>query len=202
MSRSLYNIRKEYISKQRGLNKIHELIPFPRLNDNINRIKILKNATVKKTKSKPTKTSAMIHSLYFCDMITSSITYSGGLNTTAVHVRSGNTIETDAPVDNQGKGEAFSPTDLLATSLASCALTTMGIIGNKNNINIDGATADIIKHMAADPRRVNKIEMTIKMPQGKSYTEHEKELMEKTALTCPVAKSLHPDLLQAIEIIW
>ena len=137
MSRSLYNIRKEYISKQRGLNKIHELIPFPRLNDNINRIKILKNATVKKTKSKPTKTSAMIHSLYFCDMITSSITYSGGLNTTAVHVRSGNTIETDAPVDNQGKGEAFSPTDLMATSLGACMLTVMGIKANQHGWNTE-----------------------------------------------------------------
>ncbi len=135
-------------------------------------------------------------------MITSSITYTGGLHTTAVHVRSGKTMETDAPVDNQGKGEAFSPTDLLATSLASCALTTMGIIGNKNNINIDGATADIIKHMAADPRRVCKIEMVIQMPQDKSYAVEEKELMEKTAMTCPVARSLHPDLMQMIEIRW
>ena len=135
-------------------------------------------------------------------MITSSIRYEGSLHTKAVHVRSGNAIETDAPVDNQGKGEAFSPTDLLATSLASCALTTMGIVGNKNNINIDGASAEIIKHMASDPRRVSKIEMIIQMPTDKSYTESEKELMERTALTCPVAKSLHPDLMQAIEVKW
>ncbi|MEO5582966.1 MAG: OsmC family protein [Saprospiraceae bacterium] len=135
-------------------------------------------------------------------MITSSIRYEGSLHTTAVHVRSGNAIETDAPVDNQGKGEAFSPTDLLATSLASCALTTMGIVGNKNNINIDGASAEIIKHMASDPRRVSKIELIIQMPKDKSYTESEKELMERTALTCPVAKSLHPDLMQAIEVKW
>ncbi|MEP7323292.1 MAG: OsmC family protein [Saprospiraceae bacterium] len=135
-------------------------------------------------------------------MITSSIRYEGSLHTTAIHVRSGNAIETDAPVDNQGKGEAFSPTDLLATSLASCALTTMGIIGNKNSINIDGASAEIIKHMASDPRRVSKIEMIIQMPKDKSYTDSEKELMERTALTCPVAKSLHPDLMQAIEVKW
>jgi uncharacterized OsmC-like protein len=135
-------------------------------------------------------------------MVTSSIKYEGGLHTTAVHVRSGNAIETDAPVDNQGKGEAFSPTDLLATSLASCALTTMGIVGNKNNISIEGATAEIIKHMASDPRRVSKIEMIIQMPKDKSYTEGEKELMERTALTCPVAKSLHPDIIQAIEVKW
>lgn len=135
-------------------------------------------------------------------MITSSITYEGGLHSTAVHVRSGKSIETDAPVDNQGKGEAFSPTDLLATSLASCALTTMGIVGNKNNINIDGATAEIIKYMASDPRRVSKIELTIQMPKDKTYSESEKELMVRTALTCPVAKSLHPDLIQAVEVKW
>ena len=135
-------------------------------------------------------------------MITSSIKYEGGLHTTAIHVRSGNAIETDAPVDNQGKGEAFSPTDLLATSLASCALTTMGIIANKNNINIDGATAEITKHMAADPRRVSKIDLTIQMPSDKVYNNEEKELMIRTALTCPVARSLHPDLMQEIVVKW
>jgi uncharacterized OsmC-like protein len=135
-------------------------------------------------------------------MITSSIIYEGGLHSTAIHVRSGKSIETDAPIDNQGKGEAFSPTDLLATSLASCALTTMGIVGNKNNINIDGASAEIIKHMASDPRRVSKIELTIQMPKDKTYSESEKELMVRTALTCPVARSLHPDLIQAVEVKW
>ncbi len=135
-------------------------------------------------------------------MITSTVYYEGGLHATAIHVRSGKSIETDAPVDNQGKGEAFSPTDLLATSLASCALTTMGIVGNKNNINIDGAAAEIIKHMASDPRRVSKIEMTIQMPKDKSYSDAEKELMERTALTCPVARSLHLDLIQEIKIHW
>ncbi len=135
-------------------------------------------------------------------MITSSIKYEGALRTTAVHLRSGEAIVTDAPVDNLGKGSAFSPTDLLATSLASCALTTMGIVANKNGIDIDGASAEITKHMASDPRRVVKIDLTITMPSDKSYAAEQKQLMEQTAFNCPVAKSLNSELLQNIEFKW
>lgn len=135
-------------------------------------------------------------------MITSSIKYEGTLRTTAVHLRSGEAIVTDAPVDNMGKGSAFSPTDLLATSLASCALTTMGIVANKNGIDIDGASAEITKHMASDPRRVIKIDLMINMPSEKFYTDVQKRLMEHTAFNCPVAKSLNSELLQNIEFKW
>jgi putative redox protein len=135
-------------------------------------------------------------------MITSTIQYEGELHTTAVHLRSGEAIVTDAPVDNMGKGAAFSPTDLLATSLACCALTTMGIVANKSGIKVDGASAEITKHMASDPRRVDKIDLLIKMPSDKTYTPEQKALMEHTAIHCPVAKSLHTDLVQNVVFQW
>ena len=134
-------------------------------------------------------------------MITSSVNYMGDMRSTCTHVRSNQSIVTDAPVDNHGKGEAFSPTDLLATSLATCALTTVAILGKAKNINIDGATAEVVKHMASDPRRVAKIEVHIQMPD-KNYSDEEKVFIRKTIDNCPVAKSLHPDLIQAIEVKW
>lgn len=134
-------------------------------------------------------------------MITSSVNYTGAMRSTCVHLRSNQTIITDAPVDNHGKGEAFSPTDLLATSLASCALTTVAILGKSKNINIEGASAEVIKHMASDPRRVAKIEVHIQMPD-KNYTDEEKEFIKNTISNCPVAKSLHTDIIQAIDVKW
>jgi len=134
-------------------------------------------------------------------MITSIVKYSGELRSSCTHVRSNQSIITDAPVDNHGKGEAFSPTDLLATSLASCALTTVAILGKAKNINIDGARAEVIKHMASDPRRVAKIDVLIHMPDN-NYSDAEKDFIKNTVFNCPVAKSLHPDLLQAIDIKW
>lgn len=130
-------------------------------------------------------------------MNTSEIIYLGGLRTEAVHLQSENRIITDAPTDNNGRGEAFSPTDLLATSLGSCMLTIMGINAEKNNIDITGARVTIKKIMAANPRRVRRIEVDIRMPE-KGYTEQEKELLENAARTCPVAYSLHPDIDQNI----
>ncbi|MEP7269160.1 MAG: OsmC family protein [Saprospiraceae bacterium] len=135
-------------------------------------------------------------------MITSTVEYNGDLRATATHVRSGESIFTDAPIDNHGKGMAFSPTDLLATSLASCALTTIAILGKSKNINIDGAKADVVKHMASDPRRVTKVEIIFQMPTNKSYTPEEKDFIIRTIDNCPVAKSLHPDLIQAVEVKW
>lgn len=135
-------------------------------------------------------------------IMTSTVTYLGDLRTTATHLASNNQIVTDAPVDNHGKGEAFSPTDLLATSLANCALTVMGIGARERGIDMDGAQAAITKHMAANPRRVSKIEMTITFPEGKSYDDKEKQILEQIGYNCPVAKSLHPDLEQVITFVW
>jgi putative redox protein len=133
--------------------------------------------------------------------MTSTIVYQGNLRTQANHVKSGEVFITDAPVDNNGKGEAFSPTDILATSLAACAITIMGIAANTHGIDIDGTRADILKHMASDPRRVSGVDITFYMPE-RTYNKKEKAILEKAALTCPVAKSLHPDILQNLTFIW
>lgn len=134
--------------------------------------------------------------------MTSKVVYNGDLRSTATHLRSGSAIETDAPVDNQGKGERFSPTDLVATALAACIVTTMGIAGNTHNINIDGTECEVEKIMVADPRRIGEIKINIYMPKGKEYTDKEKTIMERAAHTCPVAKSLHPDLKQTLSFFW
>src|SRR4051812_37192742 len=130
-------------------------------------------------------------------METAIIVYSGDLRTEATHVRSGKTIISDAPVDNHGKGEAFSPTDLLATSLGSCMLTTMGIACNTHNMSIEGAKVKVTKVMAANPRRVSEVHVEFEMPKN-NYSEKEKSILENTAITCPVAKSLHPDIIQKL----
>jgi putative redox protein len=131
-------------------------------------------------------------------MATSKITYTGGLRTTSVHLKSGMEIITDAPVDNQGKGEAFSPTDLLATSLGNCMLTIVGIAANAHGFNIDGATAEITKVMGENPRRVIEIVVNLQFPSN-NYSDKEKDIIERSAKTCPVAFSLHPDIKQAIS---
>ncbi len=130
-------------------------------------------------------------------MKTSKITYPGNLRTEAVHLKSGNTIITDAPPDNNGRGEAFSPTDLLATSLGSCMLTIMGIVAQRNEINIDGTTIEITKVMEVNPRRVGEIIVEFSMPK-KNYSDKEKTLLENAAHTCPVAKSLSAELKQTV----
>jgi len=135
-------------------------------------------------------------------MITSTVKYPGELRTEATHVKSGTTIITDAPTDNHGKGEAFSPTDLVATALASCMISIMGIVSMKEGITkADGATAEVTKVMYADPRRIGEIHVTVTMPKL-NYTEKEKKMYEHAAFTCPVAKSLHPDIKQEIKFIW
>lgn len=133
-------------------------------------------------------------------MITSNVVYKGALRTASVHLRSGNEIITDAPVDNNGKGEAFSPTDTVATALASCMLTIMGVKANVNNINIDGASADVTKTMGVDPRRITKIEVVFTLPF--SFDEKTKSILEKAALTCPVYYSVHPDIEKDIKFNW
>jgi len=119
--------------------------------------------------------------------------YLGGLRTIAKHVKSGNELITDAPTDNKGRGEAFSPTDLLATALGSCALTIMGIAANEHGFNIDGTTVKITKIMASNPRRVGEVVVEFTFPPN-NYSEKEKKIIRLSADTCPVNQSLHPDL--------
>ena len=133
--------------------------------------------------------------------MTSKVVYHQGLRTTATHLRSGQSIITDAPVDNNGKDEAFSPTDLMSTSLASCMMTIMGITAEKNDIDIDGAEAEVLKIMAENPRRVAGIDIQMTMP-AKPYTEKEKSMLSHAALTCPVMKSIHPDIVVNLNLIW
>lgn len=135
-------------------------------------------------------------------MITSKVVYKGDLRTEAVHIQSNNVIITDAPKDNHGKGEAFSPTDMVATALASCMMSIMGIAAKKEGITpIEGTVAEVTKVMYADPRRIGEIHVTLTFPKN-NFSEKEKKIYENAAKTCPVAKSLHPDLKQVIEFVW
>ena len=135
-------------------------------------------------------------------MATSTVKYLGELRTASTHIQSNTTIFTDAPQDNHGKGEMFSPTDLMATSLANCMLTVMGIKANTEGMtSIDGTTAEVTKIMYAEPRRIGEIHIKLKFPNN-NFTDKEKKIYENTAHTCPVAKSLHPDLKQVLEFIW
>lgn len=134
-------------------------------------------------------------------MATIETVYEGGLRTRAKHLASGIEIITDAPVDNQGKGEAFSPTDLLSASLGSCMLTIMGIAANTHGINMDQTRIRITKIMAANPRRVAEVQIEFDMP-AKDYSDKEKTILEHAARTCPVALSLNPDLVQSITFNW
>jgi uncharacterized OsmC-like protein len=131
-------------------------------------------------------------------MTTSKVTYQGNLRTQAIHLQSSNQIITDAPTDNHGKGEAFSPTDLLATSLASCMLTIIGIKARDMEIDIAGTTSEVTKIMAADPRRVSEVHIAITFNQA--LDDKTQKIFYNTALTCPVAKSIHPDIIQRVTI--
>jgi putative redox protein len=133
-------------------------------------------------------------------MATIETTYLGGLRTEATHVQSGTKIITDAPVDNNGKGEAFSPTDLLSASLGSCMLTIMGIAANTHGIDMDNTQVSITKIMAANPRRVAEIVVNFKFP--KEYTDKEKKILEHAGLTCPVHISLGEDVKKTIDFGW
>ncbi len=130
----------------------------------------------------------------------SKVTYKGSLRTEAIHVQSGNTIITDAPIDNHGKGEAFSPTDLVATALASCMLTIMGIVANRNHLKINGTTAEIEKIMGANPRRINEIKISIRF--NENFDKKTKRKLENAALTCPVSNSLSENLKESIKFIY
>ncbi len=127
--------------------------------------------------------------------------YLGDLRTENTHLQSGNKVITDAPCDNQGRGEYFSPTDLLATSLGSCIMTIMGIKARDNGIDITGTEVAVTKIMASDPRRVGEVVVEFYFP-SRNYTDSEKKLIESVAGTSPVPLSLHPDLKQTIRFNW
>ena len=130
----------------------------------------------------------------------SKVKYKGELRTEAEHLRSGKTIITDAPIDNQGKGEAFSPTDLVATALASCMLTIMGIVARRDGIKLEGTIAEVEKNMAKNPRRIGEIKIKIKFSQKLNRDEREK--LERAAKTCPVSGSLNENLKETFEFIY
>jgi len=133
--------------------------------------------------------------------MTSTVTYLGDLRTEATHLHSGTTIITDAPLDNQGKAEAFSPTDLCATSLACCAMTIMGISARNYGIDMNGARAEITKIMASDPRRIARVIIKFLMPRNE-YSDSQKLILEKAARTCPVSFSLAEGVEQVMEFEW
>ena len=130
----------------------------------------------------------------------SKVTYNGDLRTEAYHIQSGISIVTDAPIDNQGKGEAFSPTDLVATALASCMLTIMGIVAERNDIELKGTTAEVEKIMGSEPRKIDKIEINIFFK--KKFDKKSKLKLESAALTCPVSNSLNVSLKKYINFIY
>lgn len=134
--------------------------------------------------------------------MTSQIIYKGALRTEATHLQSGTGIETDAPLDNQGKGERFSPTDLLATSLGSCMMTIMGIKARDMQVNLEGMQIDITKIMKADPRRVGGIKVNFTFPESLHTDQKQKTILENAAMTCPVAKSIHPDIELDVTFNW
>ncbi|TVZ28032.1 putative OsmC-like protein [Gillisia sp. Hel_I_86] len=128
--------------------------------------------------------------------MTSKVIYKGDLRTECEHIQSSNKFITDAPLDNNGKGEAFSPTDTVATALASCMLTIMGIKANEHELDIKGTFAEVTKHMEANPRRISKIDVLVNV-KGE-LTDRDKTLLENSARTCPVIQSIHPDIIKNI----
>ena len=133
-------------------------------------------------------------------MSKTNIVYQNNLRTESEHIASGEKIITDAPVDNNGKGEAFSPTDLVATALGSCMITIMAISANKYDIDVSGTNASVKKIMGSDPRRISEISIDINM--NKNIEEKDRKRLERAALACPVHKSLHPDLEKKIRFIY
>lgn len=134
-------------------------------------------------------------------MVKINIVYEGQLRCSLKHEPSGSVIQTDAPVDNMGKGEAFSPTDLVAAALGSCVVTVMGIAANRHQIDLTGTTADVAKEMVSLPvRRVGKITVTVRMPA--SVPQDKRKMLETAALSCPVHKSLRPDIEMPIQFIY
>ncbi len=133
--------------------------------------------------------------------MTSTVEYEGDLRTTCTHLRSGNSFETDAPIDNNGKGERISPTDLMATSLATCMITVMGIKARTMDFDLNGAKVDVEKMMKAEPRRIGGINLTFHFPEAlQNIDEKTKQILKHTGNTCPVQQSIHPDI--EVNVDW
>ncbi len=134
-------------------------------------------------------------------MVRINLSYQGGLRCTATHGPSRTVIQTDAPLDNNGKGEAFSPTDLVATALGACMATVMGIVADRKGISLEGMEIEVRKHMSEDaPRRISRLEVDIHMPVPQGHPE--RKLLESAARGCPVHHSLHPDIEMAFHWTW
>jgi len=134
--------------------------------------------------------------------MTASIIYQGNLRCIATHLQSGTVIETDAPTDNRGKGERFSPTDLLCVSLGTCLITTIAIKTQGLNIDVKDTTVDVTKYMLSDPRRVGQIDVNVRFLTSLFINETDKAMLETTGNNCPVAKSIHPDIKVNIVYEW
>jgi putative redox protein len=134
--------------------------------------------------------------------MTSSVVYEGDLRTVATHLRSGSQIETDAPIDNKGKGERFSPSDLVATALGSCMMTIMGIKAKDLDLDLTNVKIEVEKIMQADPRRIGGINLTFHFPEGFAADEKQRVILERAAHTCPVIYSIHPDIVVNAKFNW
>ena len=132
--------------------------------------------------------------------MTSKVTYTGNLRTKCVHLGSGNEFITDAPVDNNGLGQAFSPTDTVATAIASCMLTVMGIKARDLDVDLTDSYAEITKHMASKPRRISKVEVRLKLPAN--VTDKHRKILENTGNTCPVIQSINPEIIKSLDYQW
>ena len=133
--------------------------------------------------------------------MTATVTYDANLRTTCLHLQSGSSFETDAPSDNKGQGARFSPTDLIATGLGACLITTMGIKAETMDLKLDGAKVEVTKVMMSEPRRIGKIIIAVTMP-ALNLDDKTKEILERVGRTCPVERSLHPDMELDISFKW
>ena len=131
--------------------------------------------------------------------MTASIVYKGHLRCECTHIQSGTVIETDAPTDNRGKGERFSPTDTVCVALATCIVTTMALKANEMEIDLADTTIAVTKHMLSDPRRIGKIDVTLNFPASLQLDEKDRMILQRVGDNCPVLKSLHPDLEVNVE---
>lgn len=134
--------------------------------------------------------------------MTATILYEGNLRCNAKHLQSNSVIETDAPTDNRGKGERFSPTDLVCTALATCMITTMAMKATDMGIELKDTIVDVKKYMASDPRRISKIDAVVTLPKTLGLDEKDKTILQRTGDNCPVIKSLHPDVIINITYDW
>ena len=134
--------------------------------------------------------------------MTASIVYKGQLRCECTHLQSGTVIETDAPTDNRGKGERFSPTDTLCVALATCVVTTMALKANDMKIDLSGTSIAVTKHMLSEPRRIGKIEIILTFPETLQVEEKDRTILQRVGDNCPVVKSLHPDLEVKIGYEW